>query len=145
MNIVLIFVWIWGAMVALSFVESYAEGRNAWEKGKKGWKFKIYGYYITGYHFYLFWVMLPVLVTLPLMIYGWDLKLFGIILSAYFSGMVLEDIMWYVVNPVVKFKELFTQFSDYYPWIKFNNQKIIPDIYVVGIILSIISWCLFWS
>ncbi|MDD5191863.1 MAG: hypothetical protein PHX96_01860 [Candidatus Nanoarchaeia archaeon] len=117
MNILLIFILIYAAMIAMSFWESYVEGRNAWDKGKLGWKIRIGKYVISAYHVYISWVMFPLLLSLPLVIYGWDTKLFGILVSAYFSGMVIEDFMWYVVNPVVKFKEFFTSFSDYYPWI----------------------------
>ena len=83
--------------------------------------------------------MLPLLFALPLVVYGWNFKLFGILVSAYFSGMVLEDFMWYVINPVVKFKEFFTSFSDYYPWIRINGRKIIPVGYVVGILIAVLS------
>jgi len=59
------------------------------------------------------------LLSLPLLIKGWDLKLFGILISAYFSGIVIEDFMWFVVNPAIKFKESFNpSFANYYPWLK---------------------------
>lgn len=45
MNALLIFIWIYAAMIALSFVEAYVEGRN---------------------------------LSFPLVIYGWDRRLFGI-------------------------------------------------------------------
>lgn len=132
------------AMIAMSFWEAYIEGRKAWDKGKLGWKIKIGEYTISAYHVYVSWVMLPLLFTLPLIIYGWNSKLFGILVSAYFSGMILEDFMWYVVNPVVKFKEFFTSFSDYYPWIKIKGKKIIPLGYVISIIIAILSWYFLW-
>lgn len=132
-------------MIATSFWESYSEGRNAWAKGKVGWKFKIGDYLFHGYHFYVFWIMFPVLLTLPLIIYGWDTKLFGILVSAYFSGMVIEDFGWYVVNPKVKIREFWTKFSDYYPWIKIKNKKIIPLGYILGILITILSWIFIWK
>jgi len=70
MNAILIFIWIWGAMVAMAFWEAYSEGRNEWDEGKLGWKIKIGRYYFTAYHFYLFLVMWPLLLSLPLVIYG---------------------------------------------------------------------------
>ena len=124
MNITLIFIWVYAAMVATSFWESYGEGRNAWDKNKVGWKISFGRYSLTGYHFFLFAVMWPLLLTLPLVVSGWDIKLFGVLLSAYFSGLVLQDFMWYVVNPVVKLNELNTDFADYYPRIKIGKIKI---------------------
>ena len=131
-------------MIAMSFWESRVEGRNAWDKGKLGWKIRFRkDLSITAYHFYVFWVMWPLLLTLPLVIYGWNLKLFGILVSAYFSGMVLEDFMWFVVNPVVKFKEFNPEFVNYYPWIKIGKFQI-PLLYIAGIAIAILSWLFIW-
>lgn len=135
---------IWLAMIAMGFWESYIEGRNAWCKKKLGWKLNIRNFCFPAYHFYCFWIMWPLLLILPLIVYGWDLRLFGILLSAYFSGMVIEDFTWYVVNPVVKFREFFTSFSDYYPWIKINNRKIIPWFYIIEILIAVLSWYFLW-
>jgi hypothetical protein len=144
MSVILIFVWIYAAMIALSFVESYVEGRNAWDKKKYGPKISIGKLKFTGYHFFLFGIMLPLFITLPLIIAGWNKELFGILLSAYFSGIVVEDLSWYIVNPVVKFKELFSNFSDYYPWIKINGKKIIPAGYILWLALAVSSWVFLW-
>jgi len=143
MNIPLIFIWIYAAMIATSFWEAYVEGRNAWDKAKLGWKINIGRFKLTGYHFYIFYIMWPLLVTLPLVIYGWDTKLFGILLSAYASGAVLEDFMWYVVNPVVKVRELNTDFANYYPRVKIGNIRI-PVFYFIGIGVAILSWYFLW-
>lgn len=139
-----IFAWVYAAMIAMAFWESDVEKRNAWDKGKAGWKIKFGIFKFTGYHFYLYYVMFPVLLSLPLIIYGWDTRLFGILASAYFTGTNLEDFMWYVVNPRVKLKEFYTKFSDYYPWIKIGKKKIIPWGYVVGIALAVLSWYFLW-
>jgi hypothetical protein len=134
------------AMIAMSFWEAYIEGRNSWDKGKLGWKIKIgKSFVLSAYHFYIFGVMWPLLLTLPFIIYGWDARLFGIILSAYLSGTVVEDFGWYVVNPAVKLREFWTSFSDYYPWIRVKGKKIIPLGYVLAIIASIISWYFLWK
>ncbi len=144
MQPVIIVLWIYAAMCALSFVEAYVEGRNSWNAKKVGWKINLPGgYQFSGYHFFLFFVMLPLFIFLPLAVTGWDITLFGILLSAYLSGMVLEDFVYFIVNPVVRFKEFFTSFTDYYPWIKIKGKKIIPLGYIIGIGLSLISWYLF--
>ena len=58
-----IFFVIWLAMLALSFVEGYVEGRNPWHHRKLGWKIKLPGgYYYPAYHFFLFIIMLPSLI-----------------------------------------------------------------------------------
>jgi hypothetical protein len=128
-------------MIALSFVE----GRNPWDKRKVGWKIKFSKKFtFSGYHFFLFFVMIPIFLSLPLIIYGWNKQLFGILLSAFFSGIIIEDFVYFIVNPVVKFKEFFSSFTDFYPWIKINGKKIIPWGYVIGISLAILSWYFIW-
>jgi hypothetical protein len=142
---VLIFACIWVACIASGFWESYVEGRNAWDKGKLGWKIQIGPVLLTGYHFYLFGIMYPVLLALPFAITGWNERLFGIIVSAYAIGLILEDFTWYVVNPAVKFSEWFTSFSDYYPWITIRKRKIIPAGYIVGLLIALASWFFLWK
>ncbi len=136
----IIYLIIYAAMISMSFWESYVEGRNAWSKKKYGWKINLGKFTYTGYHFYINFLMFPLLLALPLIVNGWSIELFGVLLSAYISGLVIEDFFWYIVNPEVKFKEWFTPFSDYYPWIKINNKKIMPLLYIVGIALSIIIY-----
>lgn len=143
-QIVLTFAIIWGAMIASGFWEAYVEGRNAWDKGKLGWRIQLGSFLLTGYHFYLFWVMYPLLLALPFVFTGWNPQLFGVILSAFATGVILEDFTWYIVNPVVKFSELYTPFSDYYPWIKFGDKKIVPTGYVAGIVVALLSWYFLW-
>ena len=146
MSVLLIFIWIYTAMIAMSFWEAYIEGRNAWNKGKLGWKIKLgKNFVLPAYQVFLFGVMWPLLLTLPLIICGWDIKLFGILVSAYFSGTIIEDFGWYVVNPAVKLKEFWTGFSDYYPWLKIRGQKIIPISYILGIAIAVLSWYFLWK
>ncbi len=145
MSIILVFAIIYAAMVAMSFWEAYVEKRSAWDKDKAGWKIRIGKYALSAYHFYIFWVMWPLLLILPLVICGFDKRLFGVLISAYFSGMIIEDFMWYVVNPAVKLKEFYTEFSDYYPWLKIRNKKIIPLGYIIAAAISVASWAMLWK
>lgn len=140
MGLWLIYGWIWLALFSMSVWEASVEGRKAWDKGKVGPKIKIPGVcVISTYHFFLAWIMLPMLIIgLPLIIVGWNKTLFFILASAYSSGLVIEDFGWYLVNPKVKLKELYTPFSDYYPWLKVNGKKILPWFYIWGIALAII-------
>ncbi len=141
-----IFIIVYIAMVATSFWEAYTEGRNAWDKGKFGWKIKIgKKYVLTAYHFWTFWIMFPALLSLSILTKGWDIRLFGVLISAYSSGLVIEDFFWYVVNPKVKFKELWSPFSDYYPWVKILGIKIIPVGYITGTLIAVLSWYFLWK
>lgn len=145
MNTLLIFVWIYAAMIAMSFWEAYVEGRHPWDRRKLGWKIKIgQTFVLPAYHIFVFGIMWPLLLTLPFIAQGWNTKLFGIIVSAYFSGMIIEDLGWYVVNPEVEIKEFWTNFSDYYPWLKINGKKFLPLTYLSWLIISVLSWYFLW-
>ena len=140
-----IFVVIWCAMIAHSFWEASVEGRNAWDRNKYGWKIRFAkNLSLTRYHFWLFVVYLPlILIVLPLIVAGFSWKLFGILLTAYWSGMVIEDFGWFLANTEIQFRDSWNpRFANYYPWIVIGKFRI-PTLYIVGIIFAIITWFLF--
>ncbi len=143
MDDLLVFAIVYAAMAAMGVWESSVEGRNAWDKGKLGWKVRFGKYTFTRYHFFV-WVMLALLVlALPLATVGWDARLFGVLLSALASGMALEDFVWFLANPAVKFSEFNPRFASYYPWVGVGRYKI-PLWYVVGVGVAVISWFFLW-
>lgn len=142
--IITIFAIIWGAMIATSFWEAYVEGKNPWDKGKLGWKIRYKHHTIlTAYHFWLFWVMYPLLVSLPLFVVGFSWGLLGVIISAYTSGLMIEDFFWFVVNPVFNFSHFNSKYVYWYPWIKIGKIEF-PAYYLIAITLSILSWFFLW-
>jgi hypothetical protein len=144
MEILTIFLIVWAAMVANSFWEAYVEGKHAWAEGKLGWKIRTKKHvWLTAYHFWLFFVMWPLLLALPLVITGFSMKLFGILLSAYFSGLMLEDFMWFVVNPIFCFRHFCSKYVKWYPWIKIGKAEI-PVYYIIALFISIASWYFLW-
>lgn len=139
-----IFGLIWAAMIANSFWEAYVEGKHAWDDHKLGWKIKYHGHVIlTAYHFWLFFVMYPLLLSIPLAITGFSWKLFGILASAYFSGLIIEDFFWFIVNPVFSFKHFNSKYVKWYPWLKFGKFEV-PLGYALGAILSLLFWLFLW-
>ena len=127
-------------MVANGFWEAYVEGKRAWDEGKLGWKIKTKKrVWLTAYHFWLFFIMWPLLLTLPFIIFGFDLKLLGILLSAFFSGLIIEDLTWFIVNPVFKLKHFNSNYVEWYPWLKIGKFEM-PLYYLIALILSIVSW-----
>lgn len=143
MNTFLVFFWVWLAMAANSFWEAYVEGKDAWNKGKVGWELRVGKYTVTAYHFWLWWVMWPLLLLLPIVAYGWNTHLFGVLLSAYASGMVLEDFLWFVVNPVVPLKNWNPHWAYYYPWLIIGRFRL-PLMYVIALAVALLSWLLLW-
>ncbi len=131
------------AMVAIGFWESRVEGKNAWGKGKLGWKW-IYKKRVlfTSYHFWLFIVMIPAFLAIPLAL-NYSRELLGILLSAYFLGLVIEDFTWFVVNPVFPFKNFNSKGAKWHIWLKLGKFEI-PASYTIAILFSLASWFFLW-
>jgi hypothetical protein len=135
---------VWGAMAAMNYWAVYVEGDKPWDKGKLGWNWKITNKItVPAFEFYIFAVMCPLFLSLPLIVSGWDTKLFGILVSAYLSGIILEDYLWFVVNPKVSIKQFNSKWADYYPWLKIGTFEI-PWGYLILLAISITSWYLLW-
>jgi hypothetical protein len=128
----------------MSFWEAYIEGKHPWAGNQVGWKKQISKRIsITAYHFWID-VMFFFFLTLPLVIYGWDLKLLGIIISASFIGFIIEDFCWFIINPYYSLKKFNKKDVYWYPWFKFGKIQI-PVGYVIGIIISVLSWYFLWK
>lgn len=131
-------------MIANGFWEAYVEGKHAWAEGKLGWKIKTKKrIWLTAYHFWLFFVMWPLLITLPLVIFGFDLRIFGILLSAYFSGLIIEDFTWFIINPAFSLKNFNLKDVEWYPWVKIGKIEI-PVYYIIGLSMTVLSWYFLW-
>ena len=138
-----IFALTWLAMIAIGFWESRVEGKNAWGKGKLDWKWK-YGKRVifTAYHFWLFIIMIPAFLAIPLLL-NYSKELLGILLSAYFSGLIVEDFTWFVVNPVFPLRKFNSKDAKWHFWLKIGKFEV-PYSYIVAAILAIISWLILW-
>jgi len=139
-----VFALVWLAMIAIGFWESRVEGKNAWGKKKLGWKLRYKKRVLfTSYHFWLFVVMVPAFLAIPLVL-NFSIELLGIILSAFFSGLVVEDFTWFVVNPVFPFKKFNSKDAKWHIWVKLGKFEI-PATYIISILLAIASWFFLWK
>lgn len=131
-------------MIAASFWESRVEGKNAWDKGKLGWKWRIGKRVImTSYHFWLFIIMFPALLAIPLVL-DFSYKLLGILISAYFSGLIIQDFGWFVVNPVFPLKDFNPKKVKWHVWTNIFGFKI-PLTYILGVLIAIASYIFLWN
>ena len=144
MNVFLVFLWIYAAMIATSFWEAYVEGKHPWDQGKLGWKLKFGNYTVlTAYHFFLFYLTFPLLLTLPFIVSGFNQVLLGILISAYATGLIIEDFFWFIVNPTFHIKNWNPDHVHWYPWLKIGKAYI-PVFYVVALLISVGSWFFIW-
>src|SRR3989304_10022853 len=120
-----------------------SRGKNAWDKGKLGWKWKVgKRVLLTLYHFWLFIVMVPAFLAVPVVL-NYSKELLGILLSAYFSGLIVEDFTWFVVNPVFPLRKFNSKDAKWHFWLKIGKFEV-PYSYIVAAILAIISWLILW-
>lgn len=96
-------------MVFLAFIlalwEIQIEGRDGWAaklpawRLEKGWLVKLAGGRpVTGYHIFMT-VFLIAMVHLPLFFVPWRWPLECLLLGFYVGMVLLEDFLWFVLNP----------------------------------------------
>ncbi|MCB9362344.1 hypothetical protein H6504_02820 [Candidatus Woesearchaeota archaeon] len=137
-----IFLWVCVAMATVGVWESSVEGRKPWDKGKEGWKISFRGYTVlTRYHFWLFWVTLPMLLMLPIIVFGFDLHLFGVLCSAYLIGVVIEDFVWFLANPHYGVLRWNSKEVTWYPWVGVGAFQI-PLYYILTLAVAVLVYWL---
>lgn len=141
MNELSILIYIMLIFISIAFWEAYVEGRYGWAVRSYGRKVKFGKRVLTAYHFWAWIIMIPMFLILPLIIYGFNLKIFGILLASYFLGAVVEDFAWFIVNPEVKIKEFNPRFAKWHNWWNIFGFKI-PDFYIIYPIIALIIWLL---
>lgn len=143
MNILLIFLWIVLGFAVMAFLERTIEGPNGWGKKTYGKRFKITKKFsITEYHLW-FWIFLTILISLPLIVGGFSWKLFGVLLSALAIGCVIEDFLYFIVNPYFGLKKFNPKNVKWHYWIKIGKINI-PVSYIGGILIAVLSWYFIW-
>ncbi|TSC92310.1 MAG: hypothetical protein CEN89_763 [Candidatus Berkelbacteria bacterium Licking1014_7] len=138
----LVFLVVQAAMVATAFWEAYIEGADGWAKNQVGWKVCLGKFTYTAYHFWLYWVMFPLLLALPLVVIGWDGHLFWVLVFSYLVGATVEDFLWFVVNPVYPLRKFNPVDCDWHPWI-ILGRFYIPTPYVIRLVLAVLVFALF--
>lgn len=139
MNDWLIFFWIILCFASISFWEAYAEGRHGGASQQVGWKLKVGKYFFTAYHFHLFAITIPLFLFLPLVAFGWSGRLMAIIASGFLVGVVVEDFLWFVINPVWPLRDFNSEKVTWFPWLKIGKFEL-PIWYLPFLILAMIIW-----
>jgi hypothetical protein len=131
----------------LALWEIQIEGKDGWAANspgwrlEKGWLVKVTGGRpITGYHFYMT-VFIIVLVHLPLFFVTWSWRLECLLLGFYLGMVLLEDFLWFVLNP-------------YYGIKNFRRGKIwwhrtwwgpVPSLYWILLVLTVLLIYFGWA
>ena len=129
------------AFIATAFWEAYSECEFVGASRACDWRIKIWKKEIHGYHIFLWGVTFPVLLILPLIAAGFSWHLFRFIAAGYFIGSVLEDFLWFVVNPRYPFSKWNSRETTWYKWLKVGKFEL-PAFYLPYLILGV--GLLFW-
>ena len=127
---------IWAAMVATGVWESSSEGVRSWAKGKTGWKIGRKPWILTRYHFFLFWITFPLLLSIPLVV-AYSHELLRTIAFGYVSGVIIQDFSWFIFNKRWGLKRFGPRYVDWHAWITLGPLKV-PVLYVIGLITAAI-------
>jgi len=136
-----IFLYIQAVFVSIAAWESHIDPEG-WAKTGQGWRIKIGARELTGYHFWCWLVMLPLLLLMPLAIYGWDKHLFIVLAVSAFIGIVIEDFLWFVFNPKFTVAKWNSEYAKWHWWIKIGKFEI-PEFYILLPIVAILIWYIF--
>lgn len=137
-SLALIFLWIILTFLTCSFWEAYAEGENVGASKQCGWVVKIGKYQIKAYHFWLWYISVPMFLALPLFVnFSWPLV--GTILTGFFIGNIIQDFFWYIVNPKYSFRNWNPKDVSCWPWWGIGRFKL-PYFYWLYFILAFLSW-----
>ena len=138
-ELVILFGWVILGFVGLSFFESTVEGDEGGGEGTKGWRKEVLGYRVREYHFWLWYVVVPLFVFSPLVVSGPDPWVFATLATAYLLGGVLEDFLYFVVNPHYGLKKWNSHEVKWMPWFGLGNVEI-PRFYVRNILAAAALW-----
>lgn len=118
------------------------EGSLGGGEGTKGWRKSFFGYKIKEYHFWLWFVVVPVFVFSPLLYVGFEPRLFGTLAAAYLVGGVAEDFVYFIVNPAFGLRKWNSRSATWMPWFRLGRFEI-PQFYVRNLAGALVVWLVF--
>lgn len=135
------------ASFVLAMLEIQIEGKDGWAQNLPTWRMKnkftrlLYGdLELTGYHFWLILTLLWFLHSVFILTSAWSLSLELIILSAFCFIWMVEDFLWFVLNPAYGIKKFAK------PYISWHHKWMgpipisYPKFFMAGIILFGLSF-----
>jgi len=127
-----IFLLIQLIMVFFAYSEAVLEGEEGWAKDRKCWRFKISRHHdYTSYHIITYFVVFPLaIIILPQLLAGFSWSLAWLLFGSYLIGTILEDFMWFVLNPARPFSKWNPIDVPWYPWMKIGKISV-PVAYVI--------------
>jgi hypothetical protein len=133
-----IFLYTQAIFIAIAFWESHID-TDGWAKTQQGWRINLGIRELTAYHFWSWGVMIPLFLILPIAIYGWNAHLFWLLVASALIGTVVEDTLWFVVNPKFGIKKWNSHYGHWHKWVKLGRFEV-PDFVIFFPIAAILIW-----
>lgn len=133
-NAIIFFVEIL-AFISISFMAVAMEG----SQGGLFFRNTIYG---LSADFWIFVIMIPLFLSIPIIVHGFESKFFGVLVIGYFVGIILEDFFWFAINPSFGIAKFNSKYATWLRWFDFGFFEL-PDSYIYNLFLAIISWFIF--
>lgn len=141
MSLLAVFAWEMLGFFFLAFLERTVEGEHGGAEATYGWRKRVMGYRLKEYHFWLWYVVVPIFVLSPLFAYGFDTSLFGTVADAYLLGGVLEDFTYFVVNPHYGLKRWNREGAPWMSWVRLGKVEV-PAFYLRNAAAAAVVWVL---
>ncbi len=139
----ILFFWVLLGFVALAFLETTVEGGEGGGEGTYGWRKEFLGYRVKEYHFWLWYVVVPIFVFSPLALVGFDLEVVGVLAMAYLVGGVVEDFAYFIVNPHYGLGKWNSSGARWMPWFRVGRVEV-PKFYVRNLLGAGVIWLLMY-
>ena len=140
---IIILFYIISIFISIAFWEAYIEGNGGWAANQVGWNIKmkvgVLKRPLDAYHFWSWIVMIPMFLMLPFVMFGFNLHLFWLVVIGFLLGTVIEDYLWFVINPAFPYKDFNPKKVWWHYWIGFGEYKV-PELYIVYPVLAILIW-----
>lgn len=135
MNYKLIFVLEILAFASISFMAVAVEGPAGGLFGRS----KVYG---LSADIYLFLFVVPLFLLIPLIIRRFDSLLIGTLGVGAFVGGIIQDFVWFIINPNFGIQKFNSQFATWLAWSDFGFVSV-PTFYIVYAFVSMVLWSVF--
>jgi len=134
MNYKLIFLLEILAFISISFWAAAMEGET-------GGIFGIKTLFELSADFYIFNLTIPLFLLMVLLIKP-EVKLFGVLATGYFLGIVLEDFFWFLINPYYGIQNFNSKNAFWIlNWINVGFE--IPLFYIRYLLGAFLTWFIF--
>ena len=127
------------AFLSISAWAVAMEGPTGGIFGRQG--FNVFGINLSA-DFWIFFVMVPLFLLLPLIAKGFKSKLFGILAAGAFIGTMLEDFFWFVINPHFGLSKFNSTYATWLSWIRVGALEL-PYFYPLAIFAAAVIWFVF--